>query len=83
MGVRSISRPVCFSITSSTASSNLLSTPRKYTENMTKRMKTTNDQGVNTIEASVIIRDQSFEGASLQLLGVLEGLTKPAQAQLG
>jgi hypothetical protein len=45
-------------------------------------MCTVNEEGVKTIEANVIIRDQSFEGASAQLLGVLDGLTSPAKAQV-
>jgi hypothetical protein len=45
-------------------------------------MEVINDKGVRTIEGYVVIRDQSFVDASVQLSGVLNGLMTPAQDQL-
>lgn len=45
-------------------------------------MFTVNDQGVKTIEATVIIRDQSPQGASAQLISTLDGLASPAKMQV-
>lgn len=44
--------------------------------------KTVNDQGVVTIEANIVVRDQSFEQASTALLGVMKGIAGPAEAQV-
>jgi len=45
-------------------------------------MCTVNEEGVKTIEANVIIRDQSPEGASAQLISTLDGLASPAKMQV-
>lgn len=40
-----------------------------------------NDKGVATIEGTVIVRDQSFGDASVQLASTLEALFAPAKAK--
>lgn len=44
--------------------------------------KTVNSEGVVTIEANIVVRDQSFESASVALMGALEGLVAPAKMQV-
>lgn len=44
--------------------------------------KSVNDEGMATIEASVIVRDQSFESASSALLNGLSGISQPAKDQI-
>lgn len=44
--------------------------------------KTINEEGIASIEASVIVRDQSPAGASQALLGALDGISSPAKDQL-
>ena len=41
----------------------------------------TNDKGVVTVEGTVIVRDQSFGDASVQLAAALEALFAPAKAK--
>lgn len=44
--------------------------------------KTINDEGVATVEANVVVRDQSPESASKALIGAMEGIASPAREQV-